>query len=182
MVVLESLDQLYELAGYKLLHNFVSDGLVKRLGPSLPYEELGKAWVSMFFAVVWTAWKAMNVKVFNNEEASSTKVMDMVKFRVVWWFKNYGNGSCDPITLILLDIVECCTEHSKVNILKIGDCIPSPPKVLKFNVDGSASGSPGQASIGGVLLDNSGNVLCFFSINIGWQDAITTKILAIAKA
>lgn len=39
-----------------------------------------------------------------------------------------------------------------------------------------------QASIGGVLWDNSGKVLCYFSVNIGTQDAVTAEILAIAKA
>lgn len=65
------------------------------------------------------------------------------------------------------------------------DWISLPSDVLKFNVDGSARGSSGQAGIGGVLRDSGdsgGKVLCHFSFNIGWQYVITAKILALAKA
>ncbi|KAK3199971.1 hypothetical protein Dsin_023386 [Dipteronia sinensis] len=80
--------------------------------------------------------------------------VDMVKFGVAWWFKNNGKGSSDPITLILLDIAARCADPSEVKVPKIGDWIPPPSDVLKFNVDGSARGSPGHAGIGGVLRDS----------------------------
>ncbi|KAK0574812.1 hypothetical protein LWI29_029477 [Acer saccharum] len=54
--------------------------------------------------------------------------------------------------------------------------------VLKFNIDGSARGSPGLAGMGGVLRDASGKVLCLFSNHLGIQFSNTTEILAIHKA
>ncbi|KAK2648314.1 hypothetical protein Ddye_015803 [Dipteronia dyeriana] len=64
----------------------------------------------------------------------------------------------------------------------MGDWIPPPSDVLKFNVDGSVRGTAGQAGIRGVLWVNPSNILCSFSIGIGVQDLITAEILAIAKA
>ncbi|KAK2635643.1 hypothetical protein Ddye_030435 [Dipteronia dyeriana] len=60
----------------------------------------------------------------------------------------------------------------------------SPPHVdaLFFNVDSSARGSPGPSGIGRVLQNHNGMVLCMFSFNIGIHDAITSEVLAIAKA
>ncbi|KAI9170286.1 hypothetical protein LWI28_025526 [Acer negundo] len=39
-----------------------------------------------------------------------------------------------------------------------------------------------RGSIGGVLRDSKRKVLCQFSLNIGWHNAITTELMAIAKA
>ena len=84
--------------------------------------------------------------------------------------------------MILLDIADRCVDPIKVKIPKLAMWIPPLPDVLKFNVDGSARGAPGLAGIGGVLRDDSGKVLCSFSFHIGWQDAITAELRAIAKA
>ncbi|KAK2651427.1 hypothetical protein Ddye_011283 [Dipteronia dyeriana] len=53
---------------------------------------------------------------------------------------------------------------------------------LKFNVDGSARGNPGNAGIGGVFRDNYGKVLSLFSDHIGTLDSISVEILAIHRA
>ena len=52
----------------------------------------------------------------------------------------------------------------------------------KFNVDASVRATSDQAGIGGVLKDSRGDVLCYFSENVGAQDVISAEILAIAKA
>ena len=139
-------------------------------------------WISLFFAVTWTIWEFRNGKVFGNEEALLSKAVDMVQFRIAWWFKNFGKGSKDPITHILLDVAERCIDPYSVRTPNVEEWIPPPQEMLKFNVDGSARGSPGQAGIGGVLRDSGGKVLCTFSLNMGWQDAITAEVLALAKA
>ncbi|KAK3184724.1 hypothetical protein Dsin_032010 [Dipteronia sinensis] len=69
-----------------------------------------------------------------------------------------------------------------MKISKVEDWIPPIVIALKFNVDGSARGSLGLAGIGGVHRDHKRNVLCIFSANVGFQDAITIEILAIARA
>ena len=53
---------------------------------------------------------------------------------------------------------------------------------LKFNVDGSARGKPGQAGIGGIMRNSEGSTLCRFSIAVGFQNSNTDEILAIRKA
>ncbi|KAK2656639.1 hypothetical protein Ddye_009691 [Dipteronia dyeriana] len=116
------------------------------------------------------------------KDAILEKAMDLVKFRVAWWFKNLGKGSSESISLIITDIVVRCLNQGKVKVPKMRDWIPSQPKFLKFNVDGSARGSLGQAGIGRVLRDQSKRVLCSFSIYVGCQDVITVELLVIVKA
>ena len=90
------------------------------------------------------------------------QAMDLVKLRVGWWFKYMGKGSSDPITMILLDIAERCTEVKRFRVPNSKVWRPPELDSLKFNVDGFARGLPGQAGIGGVLRDSCGNVLCVF--------------------
>ncbi|KAK2663529.1 hypothetical protein Ddye_002103 [Dipteronia dyeriana] len=118
-------------------------------GGLCPKKNLRRAWVSMFFAIVWTIWESRNDKVFKLEAAILKKAMDLVKFRVAWWFKNLGKGSSESISLMIIDIAERCLDQDKVKVPKMGDWIPPQLEILKFNVDGSARGSPGQAGIGG---------------------------------
>lgn len=75
--------------------------------------------------------------------------VDMVKFRVGWWFKYIVKGSKDPITLILLSIAERCTDVKKTKLPNPEESILPEPESLKFNVDGSARGSQGQTGVGG---------------------------------
>ncbi|KAK2654574.1 hypothetical protein Ddye_014430 [Dipteronia dyeriana] len=83
---------------------------------------------------------------------------------------------------MIIDYAERCLDQDKVKVPKMGDWIPPHPEILKFNVGGSAKGSPGQAGIGGVLRDQSGRVLCLFSVYVGCQDAIIVELLAIVIA
>ncbi|KAK2654193.1 hypothetical protein Ddye_014049 [Dipteronia dyeriana] len=109
-------------------------------------------------------------------------IEDMVRFRVGWWFKNCGRGSLESITHIILNITELCTDVSKNMFSRTKGWLPPSLNALKFNVDGSTWGNSGAAGIGGVLQDHRENVLCIFSTSVGFQDAITTEILAIAIA
>ncbi|KAK2639464.1 hypothetical protein Ddye_027259 [Dipteronia dyeriana] len=83
---------------------------------------------------------------------------------------------------MLLNIRDSC---STSNLKKIP--VPefwSPPNggALKFNVDGSAKGSPGNAGIGEILRDETGKVLGYFSSFVGTFDSNTPEILAIHGA
>ncbi|KAK3219540.1 hypothetical protein Dsin_013510 [Dipteronia sinensis] len=88
----------------------------------------------------------------------------------------------DTISTILLNLKESCSEVRQSKTLRLEDWVPPPFDSLKFNVDGSARGTPGPAGIGGVLRDYTGRLLCTFSNHIGIQDANTAEILAIARA
>ncbi|KAK2655689.1 hypothetical protein Ddye_008741 [Dipteronia dyeriana] len=125
-------------------------------------KKLKTTWVSMFFAIAWTIWKTRNGKVFRLEATSRAKAIDKVKFRVAWWFKNCGKGSNDMISILILDIARRCLDSGISKASKFKEWIPPIQEVLKFNIDGSVRGSPGQAGIGGILRDKSGNVFCSF--------------------
>jgi ribonuclease HI len=53
---------------------------------------------------------------------------------------------------------------------------------LKFNVDGSSKGKPGDAGIGGVLRNEHGSILCVFSDFIGSFDSNAAELFAIKEA
>ena len=108
--------------------------------------------------------------------------MDMMRFRVAWWFKNLGKGCEVPVTILSLNITDRCIDNKKVKVAKVRGWMPPMVDSLKFNVDGSFRESKGQAGIGGVLRDCKGNVLCIFSEKVGCNNTILTKILAINRA
>lgn len=53
---------------------------------------------------------------------------------------------------------------------------------MKFNVDGAASGCPGEAGIGGILRNSVGETKMMFSKAIGRGDANLAEVLAIRQA
>ena len=126
--------------------------------------------------------ESRNERVFKDVQISILQAMDIVKFRGGWWFKNFRKGSSDPITLILLNIAERCTDVKRFKFPNPKEWIPPVLETLKFNVDGSARGAPGHAGIGGVLRDSCGKVLCVFSEFVGILDSVSSKLMAIARA
>ena len=70
--------------------------------------------------------------------ADVDQTIDMVKFKVGWWFKHHGVSSKETLTAILLNIKDLCVDHSRSKKQRIADWIPPLGCGLKFNVDGSA--------------------------------------------
>ena len=114
-----------------------------------------RAWGSLFFAVVWTTWEARNQLIFKGLKVDITKSVDTVQFRLVWGFKHMGTGLSEDITTIMLNLSDRCMDPKPLKLMKAEVWQPLSPVSLKFNVDGSAKGSPGQAGMGGVLRNNN---------------------------
>ncbi|KAK0581717.1 hypothetical protein LWI29_017097 [Acer saccharum] len=108
--------------------------------------------------------------------------MDMVRFRVMWWFKNLGKGLEDSVTILLLNIAERCVDRKRVKLPSNKKWIPPDSESLKFKVDGAVRPASSHVGIGGVLHNSRGEVLCSFSEYIGVQDIMTAEVLAIARA
>ena len=102
--------------------------------------------------------------------------------RVAFWFKNHGSGSNVDLTMLILDVKERCVDVSGVKLKRNDVGLISPDMDLRFNVDGAAKGSPGEAGIGGVLRDSKGKILCLFSNYVGSLDAISAEMYAIHRA
>ncbi|KAK2655120.1 hypothetical protein Ddye_008172 [Dipteronia dyeriana] len=85
-----------------------------------------------------------------------------------------------PICFSTLERVALCLIKLKAE----GPSSWTPPHAcaLKFNVDGSASGAPGNAGIRGVLRNSSGLMLGMFSLYVGSGDSRMAEMLAIHKA
>ena len=92
--------------------------------------------------------------------------MDVIQFRVAWWFKHHGVGSNDPITVLIQNISQFCRDKVKLKKHNYEVWLPPGNGLIKFNVDGSAKGQPGPAGIGGVLRNSGGMMICFFSKDI----------------
>ena len=73
---------------------------------------------------------------------------DTIQFRVAWWFKHFGNGSKDPVTLLMLNIPELCRDPVKSKVSRAGSWRAPGVGTFKFNVDGSVAGQTGMAGIG----------------------------------
>ncbi|KAK2659850.1 hypothetical protein Ddye_006383 [Dipteronia dyeriana] len=85
-------------------------------------------------------------------------------------------------SLLEITIFDSTPDTVDVKIPKMGNWIPPESETLMFNIDESARGSPDFFGIWGVLHDQSGKVFCSFLLSVGWQEAVTTEILVIAKA
>ncbi|KAK3170499.1 hypothetical protein Dsin_032530 [Dipteronia sinensis] len=147
-----------------------------------PRASQNRVWSTLFFAMIWTIWEARNELVFKGSRMTIEQATDLIKFQVAWWFKHHGKCSMLPITTMLLNLPESCSEAKVQRKANIGKWIPPIEGAFKFNVDGSSRGNPGSAGIGGVLRDSSGKILGSFSLNVGYQDEITAELLAIHKA
>ncbi|KAK2661626.1 hypothetical protein Ddye_000200 [Dipteronia dyeriana] len=147
-----------------------------------PTPRKGRIWNLQFLATMWTIWEMRNDALFRGKEVCVMKVVDMVKFRMVWWYKHYGSGSKESVDMLLLHLTDLCVDSKRRNEQCDEVWIPPVGNVLKFNIDGSALGKPGQAGIKGVLRDCRGKVLCMFSFNVDIQNSNTAEVMAIHKA
>ncbi|KAK2654509.1 hypothetical protein Ddye_014365 [Dipteronia dyeriana] len=138
-----------------------------------------RAWGSLFSATIWMIWEARNQLAFEDKATNVEQAADMVKLRVMWWFKALGKGSQDAVQLLMLNIKELFVEHTKPKLKKIVDRIPPVEGNLKFNADGFVKGNPGSAGIGGVLRDAYGKVLCLFSLSVGIADSNAAELWAV---
>ncbi|KAK3198576.1 hypothetical protein Dsin_021991 [Dipteronia sinensis] len=62
-----------------------------------------RSW-KIWSAFVWSIWEARNQAIFKEKEIEQVQVVDMIKFRVGWWFKHHGKASTEPINSTLLNI------------------------------------------------------------------------------
>ena len=77
----------------------------------------GRAWSTLSFATVWTIWDSMNQMIFRNFDQGVYQAIDMIKFRVVWWFKHHAEGYADSVTVDRTFIVYVFNPHSSNQLL-----------------------------------------------------------------
>ena len=120
--------------------------------------------------------------VFEDKKTEVNQVADLVKFRVVWWFKHFGKGSHESVDVLLLNLKELCVDNKRRKFSAIADWHPPEFGSYKFNVDCSSKGKPGPSGIGGVLRDSNEKVLCMFSFHIGILDSNIAELWAIKRS
>ena len=48
--------------------------------------------------------------VFGGKDANLSLALDSVKFRVAFWFKYFGDGSKEDLTILLLNVGDRCID------------------------------------------------------------------------
>ncbi|KAK3219403.1 hypothetical protein Dsin_013373 [Dipteronia sinensis] len=91
-----------------------------------PNEKFRRVWVTHFNAIAWSIWEARNQVLFKGISAELPYFMDLVKFRVAWWFKHNEKGSSEPITVILENLKTCC-----IDVKACALCVSKPSLVGK---------------------------------------------------
>ncbi|KAK2640203.1 hypothetical protein Ddye_027998 [Dipteronia dyeriana] len=84
---------------------------------SIPKPSYGRAWGVLFNAVIWTIWESRNNVVFRDIMTNSSQAMEMVKFRMAWWFKHHGSGSIEMLTDMLFNIKGLCVDFEKAFLI-----------------------------------------------------------------
>ena len=106
----------------------------------------------------------------------------LVKVPLFWWLKSSLPNFAISCNDFLTNITVGCIINKPPTRKVIAARNPPAHSILKFNVDGSSFGRPRPSDIGGVLRDNSGNILVLFSIDTGIRESKSAKLLAISKA
>ena len=149
---------------------------------ALPNKCSTEVWNMSFFAIIWSIWLLRNDMVFNGKDFDFMKIIDTIKFRLAIWLKAKW-PDCPNTILDVVRLSNAIQVPIKVNNVKKAIIWKCPPlDSLKFNVDGSAKGKPGPASIGGVLRDCRFAVKAVFSKSIGVADSNVVELLAVREA
>ncbi|EOY33608.1 Uncharacterized protein TCM_041538 [Theobroma cacao] len=119
-----------------------------------------KVWKMTFFAVTWSLWLARNDIVFGGKTWDRAQTYELVKLRP------------------RLGAVLKCVKKMRPKVEWTNPVDGS----MKFNVDGAASGCPGEAGIGGILKNSAGETKMMFSKSIRMGDSNLAKVLAIKQA
>lgn len=67
-------------------------------------------WESIFFAVIWSIWKARNNLIFSNTQVEKLNLLDVIQRRVAFWVK----AKCDLKEYSVMDFQRCIEGIRKI--------------------------------------------------------------------
>ena len=135
-------------------------------------------WKLSFSAAIWSLWKERNLRCFEGKSSVVSKIVDNVKHLVALWACPLPLFKGILISSILLnwDVVALSRTISRHFFPRWH---PPPHGVLNLNFDGSTSGNPGMASVGGVIHYEDGNIILFYSSSASVCSINKVKLLAL---
>ncbi|GFZ20781.1 hypothetical protein Acr_28g0014860 [Actinidia rufa] len=80
----------------------IFDLMVRWFSNSFKEVEKG-CWEAIFFAIIWSLWKARNELIFSNVNIVKAELIDLIKLRVAFWVK----AKCDINEYSVVDIQRC---------------------------------------------------------------------------
>ncbi|GFZ03791.1 hypothetical protein Acr_16g0004150 [Actinidia rufa] len=69
---------------------------------------------AIFFAIIWSLWKARNELIFSNVNIVKAELIDLIKLRVAFWVK----AKCDINEYSVVDIQRCLDGISSIRRAK----------------------------------------------------------------
>lgn len=141
-----------------------------------------KAWLMLFFSVVWSLWLLRNDLIFQQKSSNYDSVFFLIITRLCLWLKAlHPDFPYSPLDLLRSSAG--LIRWSNVQIYRTG-VIWSPPPIgrFKWNVDGSSLGKPKLSGIGGALRNHQGHLLGIFSLPVGTLDSNIAELRAVVKA
>ncbi|KAK3226986.1 hypothetical protein Dsin_006848 [Dipteronia sinensis] len=147
-----------------------------------PEAKYARAWGSLFSTVVWTTWETRNHLIFKGSKADSNQAIDMVKCRIVWWFKHIGRGSSETITSMLNNIKDVCIQSKPKKTGVAWFMATSNARYPEVQCRRVGKRMSWDGRNGWRIAESLWRVLGLFSIHLGVHDSNTAEILAIHKA
>eukprot|EP00253_Pinus_taeda_P005372 PITA_05372 len=120
----------------------------------------GTAWALTPSFIIWNVWKERNKRIFRNEKRSLHCLLKQTLTQL-------KEMSLNRRVLVMVSKQEFW--H------------PPPLGYLKYNIDGASKGNLGSAIFGGVLRDDTGNLLSFFHGHLGRATNNMAEAMAMEK-
>lgn len=136
----------------------------------------------LFFAIIWSIWFLRNQCIFEGYTPNWEHFSFIIKLRLGFLIKaKFPDIPYSPGAVVTnLEAVRTW-RRSRIQRPMIS-WYPPPEGTIKWNVDGSARGKPGEAGIGEILRDANGITLCTFFSYVGIRDANEAEFMAIVFA
>ncbi|KAK3197909.1 hypothetical protein Dsin_021324 [Dipteronia sinensis] len=131
--------------------------------------------------LIWQMWCPLKVELFTWQLLRGRVIVKEVMNRFGFGPQDlsypFCNDAIKPTSHLFLHCrwtwKDSCIDTARVKRLKVDVWCPPQVDSFKFNVDGSARGSPGPSRMGSVLRDSSDKVICLLSSYLGIDDANT---------
>ncbi|KAL4295515.1 hypothetical protein GQ457_12G025940 [Hibiscus cannabinus] len=139
-------------------------------------------WLLSFFSFVYSIWLYRNEAIFKGAKIDVNHFFDQGVLRLSWWCKALWPDVTPAFSDIVASPLRIGYVQPRTKILEAHGWIAPEKGSVKFNTDGAVEGSYGEAGIGGCLRDENSKTLLYFSMSVGVNNVVSTKMLAIKEA
>ncbi|XP_039064617.1 uncharacterized protein LOC120209770 [Hibiscus syriacus] len=137
---------------------------------------------SLCGALMWSVWKCRNEVIFHKVKLDVVRLFFIVRFIIASWFVAKFKDVNIPLDSLVGDLKLADLVGRQGNGISKPICwVPPPDGFLKLNVDGAMVKGWDKGGIGGLIRDNKGVLLQWFSERVGGGPPIFAELLAIKR-